>query len=80
MASAALYRLKPEIVPYLRKAYPKGDQQQKEAIDLIMKDIYDPPSNVSELEGRGKLHSLTRWVHDPAIDYPAHRVSVRGFE
>ncbi len=69
MSAAALYRLGEQVIPYVREASCKGDQQQQEVIGLILKDLRSPPRDRAELRGRRRFQSISNAVYDPAVEY-----------
>lgn len=67
-ACAAIYRLGPAAVPYLREALADADEQQRALIELLVRDIEAPPRTREDLEKRGRLQEITGVVHDPAVE------------
>lgn len=68
------------VIPYLQRALPDADQQQRELILLIILDLTDPPTTKKELVARKELHSITNNMHDPILEATPSffRESLRG--
>jgi len=68
MATPALYRLGPAVIPSLLRARDMADRQQGEMIDLLLLDLTHPPTTNDELVARKGMQSITKNSHDPAIE------------
>lgn len=67
LATPALYRLGPPVLPDLYRALDDADDQQRNLIELIIYDITCPPANDNDLYERRDFNSITELCHDPAV-------------
>ncbi|MFG0293421.1 MAG: hypothetical protein ACF8MJ_09755 [Phycisphaerales bacterium JB050] len=64
----SLYRFGESVVPYLEAALPRADEQQGQAIRLLLLDLRDKPQTQADLEARKRMHRITEVVHDPCLN------------
>ena len=72
MAGSALFCLGIEIEPHLRAARPTADEQAGPVIDLILRNLHDPPDTQEKLWARSPppdQRLLSRRFHDPIYEY-----------
>lgn len=63
----ALYRFGNAVVPLLEAALPDADEQQAQAIRLLLLNLREPPRHEADFERRKRMHRITSVVHDPSI-------------
>lgn len=68
LAGAAIYRIGPGVKGLLLRARAEADVQQREVIDLILRDWRNPPTTVEKLKQRRRLHHLGGWRADPVYE------------
>jgi hypothetical protein len=68
MACYALTQIGPPALPFVRGLTADPDPQMREAANLILLDIRDPPETEAELEVRGRINDLSEVVHDPCVE------------
>ena len=64
----ALHRLGTHVLPFLRASYFGADEQMSQLLDLIERDIIDPPGSTEEIARRGKQHDVTDLYVDPVLE------------
>jgi hypothetical protein len=69
----ALYGFGEPVRPSLLRALGGADRQQEELIRLLLLDLDRPPQTKAELEERARWNSVTKVVHDPAVEMQADR-------
>ncbi|MEM9418717.1 MAG: hypothetical protein AAGA25_06610 [Planctomycetota bacterium] len=69
MAASALFRLGVVVEPYLHEARPNADHQAGPLIDLILRDLHDPPDTKEKLWARSQRSLLSKWYHDPVYEF-----------
>ena len=72
MAGAALLRLGPSVAGPLAAARPRCDVQARAVIDLILRDLEDPPDTPAKLRARGRDPTVPRlsvMYHDAVYEY-----------
>lgn len=69
MSASALFRLGEVVEPYLFEARPESDDQAGPLIDLILRDLHDPPDTQAKLWSRSQKGLLSDLYHDPVYEY-----------
>lgn len=68
LALPALYRFGPATIPYLQRALPGADEQQRACIELLLLDYASPPVTRADHFRRRRLNRITWKVSDPAVE------------
>ncbi|MBL8728841.1 MAG: hypothetical protein JNM25_10450 [Planctomycetes bacterium] len=76
MATHGLYQLGPAALPALRWWRPHVDAQARRLIDVVERDLQQPPRSRAELERRRPWPRVSNLYHDPAIEFDVHRSRV----
>lgn len=76
MAANGLLRLGDAALPTLRAWRPWVDEQARSLIDLIERDVSEPPVTLDMLAERGRMHRVTHVYQDPAVQFDLTRSRV----
>lgn len=63
----ALYRFGDAVIPLLQTALADADEQQAEAIRLLLLNLREPPKTWADMEQRKDMQRITSVAHDPSI-------------
>ncbi len=68
LATRALYLAGPAVIPHLKRASRRADEQGRSLIELVVLDLRDPPVAIEDLYERGAMTDVTCLAHDPAYE------------